>query len=85
MISIKNFEMPENCHWCPFSDWTYDFCKCRALDKEFREPKDDKKYRYCPLHEDGCDVCEYKYRCSKRKGLVKAIIFGCKDFKKEEN
>lgn len=81
MISIKKFEMPENCIECPCSSWIYDFCTCKLTGKEFPEPK--KRYRYCPLQESGCDICEYKHRCSKRPA-GKAVIFGCKDFKKED-
>lgn len=81
MIAIKKFILPENCHECPMGVWVYDTCTCILTGRRFGETK--KRHSSCPLHEDGCDICEYKHRCSK-KPAGKAVIFGCKDFKREE-
>lgn len=83
MISIENFEMPKDCHSCParYIRHSYDYCTCVLTGKSFPEPK--KRHQDCPLHEDGCDICKFKHRCTRRPA-GNAIIFNCFKFKKEE-
>lgn len=81
MIVIKDFKMPEDCHVCPCAWCGYDLCTCRLTGKHFPEPK--KRHQDCPLREDGCDICKFKHRCTRRPA-GDAIIFNCFKFKKEE-
>lgn len=82
MITIKPFVMPKDCRSCPLSTWVHISCTCMLTGKRFPEP--EKRYHDCPLHEDGCDICKFKHRCTRRPA-GNAIIFNCFKFKKEEN
>lgn len=81
MIAIDNFEMPEDCNECPCSSWVYDICTCKLTGRSFPEPK--KRHKDCLLHDDGCNNCKFKYRCTRRPD-GHAIIFNCFKFKREE-
>lgn len=82
MITIKDFEVPEDCRSCPLAIiWKGNPGTCRLTGKSFPEPK--KRHPDCPLQEDGCDICKFKHRCTRRPA-GDAIIVNCFKFKKEE-
>ena len=82
MITIKDFEMSEDCYSCPISVMVYDHCICAITGKRIGVP--NKRHKDCPLKEDGCDICKFKHRCTRRPA-GDAIIFNCFKFKKEED
>lgn len=83
MITIKDFEMPEDCRSCPISSViAYNYSICTVTGKQIGVP--NKRHKGCPLQEGGCDICEFKHRCTRRPA-GEAIIFNCEKFKKEEN